>query len=308
MKTKHTLAALGAVATSFYLGACGFLYLRQRKLIYMNNRKSRHDLPPDFTGWEDDGEFLGYKREQERSDALIFLHGSAHSAREWSWATRHFPGDVYVVEYPGYGEKEGSASEFSLCQAALRGFDCVPLHPGTTLLCGQSLGTAVAAAILEARGSKVQGLVLITPFTSLEAVARLHYPLFPVVWLLKDRLAVLPAWEKFTGPAWALFAGSDEMIPAGTQEQFQKTAGRRKHLSVIPGCRHSQILLRTEDWRRFLNPAAGEVISAGPSSAEGSVQALVAAAGEAHRAGDLDEACGSDTQMAPIILKTALPR
>ena len=62
----------------------------------------------------------------------------------------------------------------------------------------------MVAAILEARGSTVQGVVLITPFASLEALAKWHYPLFPLVWLLKDQSAVLPAWENFAGPAWAL--------------------------------------------------------------------------------------------------------
>ena len=218
----------------------------------MVNRQPVGELAPHFTRWEKDGEFLGYKREQERADALIFLHGSAHNAREWSRATQHFPGDVYVVEYPGYGEKEGKASEASLREAALRAFDAVPPHPGTTLLCGQSLGTGVAASILEARGSKVQRVVFITPFTSLEAVAKRRYPLFPVKWILKDRLPVLPAWEKFTGVAWALFAANDEIIPDGTAEQFQTAGGHNKQVRLIPGCRHSQILLRGKDWRQFL--------------------------------------------------------
>ena len=266
MKTKHKLAAVGLIGTGFYLGACGLLYLMQRRLIYMADKQARSDLPPGFARWEDNGEFIGYKREQEQSDALVFLHGSAHNAQEWCWAVQHFPGDVYVVEFPGYGEKAGTTTEFSLCQAGLRGFDSVPPHAGTTLLCGQSLGTAVAAAILETRNSKVQGVVLITPFTCLEAVAKWHYPMFPVVWLLKDRLAVLPAWEKFTGPAWALFAGKDEMIPTGTEDQFRKAAGPGKQVRVFPGRRHSQILLRAEDWQQFLNPtAADEIVPLAPA-------------------------------------------
>jgi uncharacterized protein len=252
MKTKHKLSVLGLIGASSYLAACGVLYLRQRKLIYMGNPKPGVDLSCPFTRWEDKGEFLGYKREQEQTDALVFLHGSAHTAREWTHVTHHFPGDVYVVEYPGYGEKEGIPSELSLRQAGLRGFDTVPPHPGTTLLCGQSLGTGVAAGVLEARGSQVQGVVLITPFTSLKAVAKWQYPLFPVGWLLKDRFAVLPAWEGFTGAAWALFAGKDEVIPPGTARQFQKSAGPNKQVRVIPGRRHSEILLRDGDWRQFL--------------------------------------------------------
>jgi hypothetical protein len=262
MKTKHKVAAMGLIGTSLYLGACGVLYFMQRRLIYMVNRQTRGSLPPDFTRWEDHGEFLGYKRGQGQPDALIFLHGSAHNAQEWSWVVQYFPGDVYVVEFPGYGEKVGTASELSLRQAGLRGFDSVPPHSGRTLLCGQSLGTAVAAAVVEARETKVQGVVLITPFTCLSAVARWHYPLFPVVWLLKDRLDVLPAWKKFAGPAWALFAGKDEMIPASTEAQFRKAAGPGKQVHVFPGRRHSQILLRTQDWRQLLNPAPAEARAA----------------------------------------------
>ncbi len=259
MKAKNKLKRLGllglcgtSLSASLYVAACAVLYLEQRKLIYMRDRKARGDLPPGFTRWEDQGEFLGYKRERDRNDALIFMHGSAHNAQEWSRVTQHFPGDVYVVEYPGYGEKEGTPSEWSLRRAGLRGFDALPPHPGTTLLCGQSLGTGVAAAVLEARGPRVQGVLLITPFTTLEAVARWHYPLFPVRWLLRDHLAVLPAWKSFAGAAWALFAGQDEVIPPGTAEQFENFAGPNKHVRLIPGRRHSEILLRTGDWAQFL--------------------------------------------------------
>ncbi len=259
METKGKFKRLGllgllgtGLSASLYAAACAVLYLQQRKLIYMRNREARADLPPGFTRWEEQGDLIGYKREQDQADALIFMHGSAHDAREWSRVTQHFPGDVYMVEYPGYGEKEGTPSEFSLRQAGLRGFDALPPHPGTTLLCGQSLGTGVAAAVLEARGPRVQGVLLITPFTTLDAVAKWHYPLFPVRWLLRDHLAVLPAWKSFTGAAWALFAGKDEVIPPGTAEQFQKSAGPNKQVRLIPGRRHSQILLRTGDWHEFL--------------------------------------------------------
>ena len=133
MKTRDKLARLGLVGASLYVGACVVLYLRQGKLIYMGDRKARGDLPPHFTRWEDEGEFLGYKREREQPDALVFMHGSAYSAREWTRATEHFPGDTYVVEYPGYGEKQGTPSALSVRQAGLRGFDAVPPHLGITL-------------------------------------------------------------------------------------------------------------------------------------------------------------------------------
>lgn len=252
MRTKYKFARTGLIAASGYLAACAVLYLSQRKLIYQVNRKVQGDLAPSFTRWEERGEFLGYKREQEQPDALIFMHGSAHNAREWSRVAQHFPGDVYVVEYPGYGEKEGTPSGLGLRQAGIRAFDTLPPHRGTTLLCGQSLGTGVAAAILEERGPKVQGVVLITPFTTLEAVAKRQYPMFPVKWLLRDRLAVLPAWKNYPGAGWALFAGRDEVIPAGTAEEFMNSAGPNKQVCLIPDCRHSQILLRDGHWRHFL--------------------------------------------------------
>jgi predicted alpha/beta-fold hydrolase len=84
--------------------------------------------------------------------------------------------DVVAFHYRGYRPSGGRPSAKALLADSLAVFDYLQQEfgPGPVVAVGVSIGSAVAAYL--ARHRCLAGLILITPFDSLVALARDHYP------------------------------------------------------------------------------------------------------------------------------------
>ena len=82
----------------------------------------------------------------------------------------------------------------------------------TILLVGFSIGAAVAAYL--ARHRPVAGLILVTPFDSLEAVARDLYWWAPVGLLLRNRMPTIEFVRGSLVPTALIIAERDAIVPA----------------------------------------------------------------------------------------------
>ena len=208
-----SLLFLGAV---IYLVGCVFVYLIQRKLIYFSSSQNE-SLPDGFVSWHGTNGFIGFKSEKGSTNALLFFQGNGGNASGWAHALTEFPGDVFILEYPGYGERSGTSSQESIGQAAIEAFDSIPKGKDI-LVCGQSLGTGVAAQLIQHR--TVSKLLLITPFTSLSDMAKSQYPFFPVSLMLKDPYPVLDIWLMHSNASCVFIAQNDEIIPQWQSKKF----------------------------------------------------------------------------------------
>ena len=86
------------------------------------------------------------------------------------------------------------------------------LHPGQGIaVIGRSLGSGIASQLAAQR--PVAQLALITPFDSMVATAKAHYPVFPVGWLLDERYESDKALKTFEAPVLIVHAGLDEVVP-----------------------------------------------------------------------------------------------
>ena len=85
-------------------------------------------------------------------------------------------------------------------------------HPGHAVSAiGASLGSGVASQLAAQR--PLERLALITPFDSMVATARAHYPLFPVNWLLDERYESDRALSGYRRPVLILHGGRDDIVP-----------------------------------------------------------------------------------------------
>ena len=166
--------------------------------------------------------------------------------------------DVVLVDYRGYGQSEGSPSEAGLYadgravyQAALdRGF-----APEQVVLLGRSLGSAVALDV--AVHVPTAGVVLETPFLSVPAVARVHYPLLPP-FLIRTRYDNAAKIGRLRGPILIVQAERDEVVPPTQARQLFDLAPEPKQFYVVRGARHNDLFGLGDPgyaaaWRRFLN-------------------------------------------------------
>jgi uncharacterized protein len=132
--------------------------------------------------------------------------------------------DVVAFHYRGYRPSTGRPSAASLLAAAPLIYDAVatrfPSRPIVAV--GFSVGTGVAARLAAER--ELAGLILVTPFDSLAALAAGHYPWLPVRLLLRHRME--PAKDlRATDAPVALIAGQrDTLIPAARTAPLRKAA------------------------------------------------------------------------------------
>src|SRR5687768_11052806 len=148
----HFLSKVVILVLAAYIALCLLLFIVQRRMIYLPSRANAV-LPAGFEPWLTTNasgatEFCGFKRlsppaTSPSANALFFFHGNGGNASSWSHAVTEFPGDIFVLEYPGYGQRPGAPTERSLKSAALRAFEAEHHRYSKIILSGQSLGTGV---------------------------------------------------------------------------------------------------------------------------------------------------------------------
>jgi hypothetical protein len=128
---------------------------------------------------------------------------------------RLFPDrDVVAFHYRGYAPSSGKPSAESLLSDSLIIFDDLRQAQATEPIAavGFSLGSGVAAYL--ARHRPVAGLILVTPFDSLEALARDLYWWAPVGLLLRHRMPTIEFVRGTVAPTALIIAERDAVVPA----------------------------------------------------------------------------------------------
>src|SRR5689334_10010284 len=88
--------------------------------------------------------------------------------------------EIVTFHYRGYSPSGGSPSAEALISDARLAYDLAvdEVKPARTIAVGFSIGSGVAAQLAAKR--KLDGLILVTPFDSLKAVAQSMYPWLPI--------------------------------------------------------------------------------------------------------------------------------
>lgn len=166
---------------------------------------------------------------------------------------------VFIFNYRGYGLSEGKASEAGTYQdvAGAMGF----LHKyGWTadrmILFGRSLGAAVA---LEAAiNSPPAGLIMESPFTSISAMGRHHYPLINRLlgWLIDAEYDNLEKIHALESPLLLIHGKRDSVCPPRMADQLYARAPQRKQIYWIPEADHNNgFVVGGEFYRQTLKRA-----------------------------------------------------
>jgi fermentation-respiration switch protein FrsA (DUF1100 family) len=161
------------------------------------------------------------------------------------------------VDYRGYGLSAGTPSESGLYRDGLAMYDAARergFPPERIVLHGESLGCAVAVEVALARPAAA--LALETPFLSVPALARKHYPFVPTL-LIRSRFDAASKVHRVTAPKLFLVAEQDEIAPPEQGRALYERAAPPKELFVIPGAGHNDTYgvggrAYLEAWRRFL--------------------------------------------------------
>jgi pimeloyl-ACP methyl ester carboxylesterase len=261
--TALVRVAVALVATLLVLALVVFAL--QRRLLYFPERYAlapaeREGRRLGFEPWRDArGAFLGWRSPHPRGPAVarvVVLHGNAGSAldrgylRDVLQAAGVPPLDLFLLEYPGYGPRDGSPTERAIVDAAVAAIDGLAGDgDAPILLAGESIGTA-AAALAAAERPGLGGLLLVTPLKSAAEVARRHYPWLPTL-LLRDRFDAAAALARYRGPVAFVLAGEDEVVFTDLGRALHDGYGGPRRLWVQPRRHHNTVVYEPADpmWR-----------------------------------------------------------
>lgn len=143
--------------------------------------------------------------------------------------------DIVVFHYRGYAPSEGAPSEAALFADALLIHDSLVdrLRPERVLAAGFSLGTGVAAYLASQR--PLDGLVLVTPFDSIEAVAASRYAWAPVRPLLRHPFRSADHLRGLDIPTAVIMAEQDGVVPRERSDALVEVLARPVLVEVLPG-------------------------------------------------------------------------
>lgn len=118
--------------------------------------------------------------------------------------------DVAAFHYRGYGNSTGRPSAAALLDDAVAVHDLLASDRPVVAV-GFSIGAGPAAHLARAR--PLAGVLLVTAFDSLEALAQGHYPWAPVRWLLRHQMEPAADLAQAGVPVALISAESDTIIP-----------------------------------------------------------------------------------------------
>lgn len=174
---------------------------------------------------------------------VVVFHGNAGTAAHriyYPEALEPLGWRVVLAEYPGYGARAGRPDEHTLISdGAETARQAVQAFGGPLILWGESLGAAVAAGVAAQPDVPAAGLVLLTPWCDLPALAAHLYPFLPVRLFVRDRFDNAAALNAFHGPVAILMAERDEIIPAAHTQRLFEHARPPKRLWVFPAAGHN---------------------------------------------------------------------
>lgn len=246
-----------------YLGVCGFMYVRQRDIMYCPRDTRVDAAQTDFALPREGVTLRGWVVNPGRPRALIYFGGNAEPVqinreRFARWFPQH---TVYLVAYRGFGASEGEPTEETITSDALALFDHVRRrHRGARVdVIGRSLGSGVAAYVAAQR--QVRRLALVTPYDTLADVGQARYRWLPVHLLARDRYDSVANLAAYTGPLLVVRAGLDTVIPASCTQRLIDSLPRPPQVLDLRSADHSSIvsapaLARTMK-RFFSNPGIG---------------------------------------------------
>ncbi len=227
----------------------------QRQLIYYPEVAPENALLDTasrfgMTDWRSgDGELIGWRTDNGSDEArrVVVFHGNAGHALYRQYFAAGFLSlgldwQVYLFEYPGYGARAGSPSEETIKTAATDALETLLAKDSRPLyLVGESLGSGVAAYLAGKLRDQIAGVLMVTPFTNLPAVASQHYGFLPVNALMQERYDSQDALLAYHGPVAFLIAGNDEIVPATLGRQLYDSYGGPKWLREQAGAGHNTL-------------------------------------------------------------------
>ncbi len=219
-----------AIPFALYVGLVAVVYFQQRSLLFFpGHGATSTGLAP----WSGGSRAIGCCREVTNARAVwLMMHGNAGQAADREYVLRRMSDQdsLYVLDYPGFGSREGTPSMESMNQAASEAYQFLRTRNPNTPVCvlGESIGSGPACSLAREK-LPPDKIVLVVPFDSLANVASKRFYFLPVRFMLHDSWDNVEALRHYTGPVEIFGATDDTIIPIA----HARTLAKR-----VPGAPH----------------------------------------------------------------------
>ncbi|MBF0625304.1 MAG: alpha/beta hydrolase [Magnetococcales bacterium] len=188
---------------------------------------------------------------------VLFFHGNACNISQLEGQARLFHAmgwSSLLVDYRGYGESGGEASEAGTYEDALSAWNHLTgtrtIDPGRIILYGHSLGGGVAVWL--AGRTTPRGVILEGTFTSIADRAAELYPWLPVRWLARIHYDNVAGLARVQAPLLIIHSREDRVVPFHHGQRLFDAAGGRKWFLPILGDHNSALVDLGEAAREVL--------------------------------------------------------
>jgi len=153
---------------------------------------------------------------------------------------------VAAFHYRGYAPSTGEPSGEKLIADAPLVYDAAigRVKPARTIGVGFSIGTGVAAQLSAAR--KLDGLILVTPFDSLKAVAQAMYPWLPIGPFFGHEIEAVEPLRKSHVPVAIVAAEWDQVVPVERTAALRSSVPNLVFDRTIEQAGHNDIYARSD--------------------------------------------------------------
>jgi len=250
MRARRTLLRLGAFGALAYAGALGLLWSAQERVLFapvpldpatpLAREPDVHERFVDVPGARLSVLEL---RLPAPKGVVFYLHGNGGNLQSWFVNAdfyRRAGFDLVMPDYRGYGKSSARIESEAQLHADV---DAVwqavaPRYRGMRVVVfGRSLGTGLATAL----AARVQPdlTILVSPFSSMGALAAEHYPWAPAA-LLRYPLRSDEAIGAVRGPVLLIHGERDALIPPSHSAALRGRA-RDARLVLVPGAGHNDL-------------------------------------------------------------------
>jgi len=214
------------------------IYFLQRKLLYhpavdnyLNEKNLNHKIQKIYV--KSDNDLIGwYHKKNKNFKTLLFFHGNAGRLDNRIYKLNELAKldlNYLIIAYRGFSGNKGNPTEMGLYKDAKAAKDWLNnqgIDDQNIILYGESLGTAIAIDL--GKSFKFSGIILESPFTSMEKLAKKYYPIFPIKMILKDKYDSLEKIKEINFPILVMHGEKDTIVPFSMGVKIYENANSPK--------------------------------------------------------------------------------
>lgn len=254
------ITGFALIVVAIYSAMTALIYFQQESLLFYP-RSSIPEVESRYrdyaVSFENDGAELHgwfFPAVDRNQPALVYYGGNGQELSASIDSIKALGDYNYViVNYRGYGKSTRSPTEKALKSDALFILDKLASQGkillSNSFILGRSLGTGVATHV--AANRDIKGLILISPFDSIEAVASDLYFYLPVRWLIRHPFRSIDYVDRIDVPTLIINAETDRVIPLQYSNALAKAWKSQLKVVQLKGTHHNYI--ETEEYFITIN-------------------------------------------------------